>query len=156
MRRVFTVRPLAAAFTTTALAVGFVMATMAPADADAAAPDPVSRVSIRGHTSSSTESALTVRWTNPDGGDLEGVLIERSARADGSDSTELAAAVTGTSFEDATVAPGDSYWYILTAHDAAGNDGATVTLPVFVNRGTDTATLSGRIVTTTGRPLYGA
>ncbi len=97
---------------------------------DITAPGPVTGLSV--HADSSTDTSVSLNWTNPTDADFTGVMIRRSAGA-----TAPATATSGTLVRDliddvpyvvdvGDVAPGTQYSYALFAHDGANNYAAAV------------------------------
>jgi hypothetical protein len=92
---------------------------------DRTAPGPVTGLNVR--ADSSTDTSVSLHWTNPTDADFTGVMIRRSGGA-----TAPATATSGTLIMDLTddvgdivdyegVTAGTQYSYALFAHDGANN-----------------------------------
>ena len=110
--------------------------TLTVAD-DSTPPGPVTNV-----TTTSANSTVQLRWTNPSDADFTGVTIRRAPGAVAPNSPTAGTAVAeatkpGTSFDDTNVTAGQTYSYALFAHDETPNyaPAATTTATVVATAG---------------------
>jgi hypothetical protein len=100
---------------------------------DRTAPGPATGLNVR--VESSTDTSVSLRWTNPTDADFTGVMLRRSVGA-----TAPATATSGTLIIDlindsapdiidnGDVKAGTQYSYALFAHDGANNYAAPATV----------------------------
>ena len=107
------------------LVLSLAAAATAGCAGDRTAPGPVTGLNVRAE--SSTDTTVSLHWTNPTDADFTGVMIRRSASA-----TAPATATSGTLVMDLLdgvgdivdfggVTAGTQYSYALFAHDGANN-----------------------------------
>jgi hypothetical protein len=117
---------------------------------DRTAPGPVTGLNVR--ADSSTDTSVSLHWTNPADADFTGVMIRRSAGA-----TAPATAASGTLVMDLiddpvadivdfqNVTAGTQYSYAFFAHDGADNYAAAGAVTYSTTRSTPHTTAPGPI-----------
>jgi hypothetical protein len=112
------------------------------------APGPVTGLNVR--ADSSTDTSVSLHWTNPTDASFAGVMIRRSGGA-----TAPATATSGTLVIDLTdgigdivdrdVTAGTQYSYALFAHDGANNYAAAAAVTYSTTRSTPHTTAPGPV-----------
>ena len=116
---------------------------------DRTAPGPVTGLNVR--ADSSTDTSVSLHWTNPADADFTGVMIRRSAGA-----TAPATATSGTLVRDLIddvpyvvdvggVTAGTQYSYALFAHDRANNYAAAAVVTYSTARPPPATTAPGPV-----------
>ena len=117
---------------------------------DRTAPGPVTGLNVR--ADSSTDTSVSLHWTNPTDADFTGVMIRRSTGA-----TAPATATSGTLVMDLiddpvgdivdfqSVTAGTQYSYAFFAHDRANNYAAAGAVTYSTTRSTPHTTAPGPI-----------
>jgi fibronectin type 3 domain-containing protein len=88
------------------------------------APDVSPPDAVTGLSASSGDAKVTLTWTASGASDLRGYRVFRSATAGGARTQLTAVPQTATTYVDATVTNGTTYYYVVLAADLANNDGA--------------------------------
>jgi len=117
---------------------------------DRTAPGPVTGLNVR--ADSSTDTSVSLHWTNPTDADFTGVMIRRSTGA-----TAPATATSGTLVMDLiddpvgdivdfqSVTAGTQYSYAFFAHDRANNYAAAGAVTYSTTRSTPHTTANGPV-----------
>ena len=103
--------------------------TLAGGGADVTPPDPVADLAVTG----TTQTSLTLSWTNPGDADYSGAMIRRAVGSTPPSSPTSGALVVdkadpGTTHTDAGLTAGTTYSYAVFAHDGVPNYAASATV----------------------------